>query len=152
MKKGKGLIAFFAMACVVSVLAGNVEATSANNWGDTYFEFNYNGDGSDVVTEAREKQDNTYTYVKSLSDCECRMNVAAQAKEGLENGDPGTPFTYDYCTSWYQVSVGGRKYFPNNAHKLGYETTYLALSSTDHQAHYLHGKWSPDNCSGYGTE
>lgn len=149
-KKGKGLATFYALVGAVAVLAGSLSPISANNWEDTAWEFHYNGDGSDVATEARNKEDNTYSYVRN--DSTVTINAACGAKKGLVDGDAGVPMSATYTTSYYQVAAGQKKYFPNDAHKKGYATTFLITSSADHGAHYIHGYWSPDNCSGYGTE
>lgn len=108
------------------------------------------GDGSDLATTARRKSDNTYTYVYSTNST-ATINVAAEAKDGIVNGDKGDPFDYDYITSVYQIAPGNRKYFPNKAKKKGFSATYLALSTADHKSHRIVGKWSPDNISGYGN-
>lgn len=149
-KKGKGLATFYALVGAVAILAGGVSSLSANNWRDTEWTFDYNGDGSDVATEAREKEDNTYSYVRN--DCNVTINASAKAKKGLAAGEPGIPMSATYSTKVYQVAGGQRKYFPNDAHRKGYETTFFVTSSADHGAHYIYGVWSPDNCSGYGTE
>ncbi|MCX4269958.1 MAG: hypothetical protein OSJ62_15045 [Lachnospiraceae bacterium] len=148
-KKGKGLATFYALVGAVAVLAGGVSSISANNWEDTRWAFHYNGDGSDVATKARDKEDNTYSYVRN--DSEVTINAACGAKEGINAGDYGIPMAATYTTWYYQVGSGERKYFPNDAHEEGYSATFLITSSADHNEHYIHGYWSPDNCSGYGT-
>lgn len=146
-----GLAAFYMLAAVVIIGSKTGIIAQANNYTDTAFSFDYNGDGSDITTVARSKTDNTYSYVKSNSNSNGTMNVAAEAKTGIVSGQYGDPFGYGYCTSWYSVAKGNYKYFPNSAHSLGYSATYLAISSSDHLAHHFEGVWSPDNISGYGT-
>lgn len=147
----KGLVAFYMIATLVVIGSKTSTIAQANNYTDTAFSFNYNGDGSDVTTIARSKTDNTYTYVRSSTNSNGTMNVAAEAKAGITSGQYGDPFGYTYCTSWYQIISGNRKYFPNSAHSLGYSATYLAISSADHLVHHFEGVWSPDNISGYGN-
>ncbi|MDD6071575.1 MAG: hypothetical protein PUC12_12315 [Clostridiales bacterium] len=151
MHKEKKVVFFLMMVLGVGIFAITGKFAFANNYTDTTFEFTYSGDGSDVATTARNKTDNTYTYVRSLEDSEGTLNVAAAAKSGITSGEQGDPFSYGYVTDWYQIKASNRKYFPNDAHKKGYSATYLCMSSSDHKSHYYHGKWSPDNCSGYGS-
>lgn len=134
---------------LTAICSNNKNIALANNYTDKEFEFNYNGDGSDIATKARNKTDNTYTYVRSLDDSDGVLGVGAAAKSTILSGDQGDPFSYGYCTERYRIEVGNRKYFQNDAHKEGYAATYLVMASGDHKAHYYHGKWSPDNCSGY---
>ncbi len=148
-KKGKGLATFYALVGAVAVLAGGVSSISANNYRDTEWKFYYNGDGSDVATTARNKEDNTYSYVRN--DSEVTINAACGANKNIKDKQDGIPMAATYTTWYYQVGSGERKYFPNDAHKEGYSATFLITSSADHGEHYIHGYWSPDNCSGYGT-
>jgi hypothetical protein len=145
----KKVVKLFLFILFISVLYLNYSPfTFANNSEDSSFYFNYNGDGSDVTTKARRKTDNTYTYVKLYSGNE--FGFAAEAKRGISNGESGDPFSYDYSTPWHTLDPGKCWYFKNDAHKLGFSATYLAISSNDHKRHTYSGVWSPDNMSGFG--
>ena len=122
----------------------------ANNNADRKFLVEYSGDGSDVTTKARKKTDNTYTYVRL--DKGAKFQFACQSKTGIKEGQYGDPFRYDYSTEWHTLKAGKRDYFLNKAHKNGFETTYLSISSSDHKPHTYKGYWSPDNLSGYGKK
>lgn len=150
-KFGKFIAAFYVLTFVVGYLANSDMWVFANNYKDAPFDFIYNGDGSDYAIKARQKVDNTYSYVNLSSSSDGTMNVSPAAKEGIGQAEWGDALNPDYCGGLYQVKPGYRKYFPNDAHKRGFFTTYLLLSSYDHKVHYFNGKWSPDNCSGYGT-
>lgn len=150
-KIAKGLVTFYMMATLVIVGLETGTIALANNYTDTPYNFDYNGDGSDVTTVARSKTDNTYSYVRSSDNSDGTMGFAAQAKSGITDGQWGDPFSYSYSTSWYSLQRGYRKYFPNDAHRLGYSATYLSMNSVDHLPHHFEGVWSPDNISGYGT-
>lgn len=142
-------MAFYALVATLAVFGSGAATTFANNYQDTEFRFTYSGDGSDIAEVARAKHDNTYTYVNVLGDSTGTLSVAAAAKRGINDGDYGTPFSYDYVTNRYAIKSGNRKYFPNAAHAKGFSATYLIMASNDHLPHYYHGKWSPDNISGY---
>ena len=145
----KGIAKFYVVVALVAIASNTGNIVSANNYEDEVFYFDYNGDGSDIPTKARKKTDNTYTYVRSLDDSEGILGVGAAAKKGIKEGDEGDPFSYDYCTDRYRIAIGSRKYFENKAYAKGFSTTYLVMASGDHKPHYYHGKWSPDNISGY---
>lgn len=134
----------------LTILSATVTNVFANNSADVAFSVPYSGDGSDVAIKARAKKDNTFTYVKLNSGA--KFQFAAQAKKGINAGDYGDPFCYDYSTSWHTLTPGKCDYFKNKAHKLGYSATYLSMSSSDHKKHTYEGVWSPDNISGYGEK
>ena len=148
-KSGKNLMAFYALVATLAILGSNTNMVSANNYTDRSFEFTYSGDGSDVSTTARSKLDDSYTYVNVLADSTGTLSVAAAAKKGIVDGMDGAALSYDYVTDRYAIKTGNRKYFPNAARKKGFSATYLVMASNDHLSHYYHGKWSPDNISGY---
>ncbi len=150
-KIAKGLVAFYMIATLVVIGSETGAVVFANNYTDTPYNYDYSGDGSDVSTQARNKTDNTYSYVRSSDNSDGTMSFAAQAKAGITSGEWGDPFGYTYGTSRYSLPRGNRKYFPNDAHRLGYSATYLSMSSADHLPHHFEGVWSPDNISGYGT-
>lgn len=145
-KFSKLLKCFFIGVSVTGMVATTGQVASANEWKDTKFDFYYNEDGSDVATKARNKTDNSKSYVKCGASNPCKLNVCGAAKTGVRAGSYGDAFDYDYSTNVYQVAAGKSKYFTNNSKK--YKTTYLLLSTTDHLAHTMRGVWSPDNCSG----
>lgn len=148
MKKNRAIKGFAIAMLVVIAASNSMMIASANNNTDTTYKVSYNGDGSDTSIKARAKKDNTHTYVKLNSGA--KFQFAAQAKSGINGGDWGDPFSYEYSTGWYTLGAGKSIYIPNKAHKKGYSSTYLTMSSSDHKAHTYKGVWSPDNRSGYG--
>jgi len=145
----KGLTRFYTIAALTAVIANGTNIALANNYKDEAYDFYYHGDGSDVPSLARNKEDDTYTYVRSKDTSEGVLGVGAAAKKGVKKDTFGDPFNYDYCTDRYRIDIGNRKYFENLSHKKGYKTTYLVMASGDHKAHNYYGVWSPDNISGY---
>lgn len=134
----------------LTIVASITGIVKANNNKDSAFTVPYSGDGSDFAIRARAKKDNTYTYVKLNSGA--KFQCWAEAKRGINDGDMGDPFSYEYSTSRHTLSPGKCMYFPNAAHKKGFKATYLAISSSDHGKHTYKGVWSPDNLSGFGEK
>ncbi len=134
-----------------TMILGSVSTTvtcMANNYTDTAYDFYCNGDGSDWATKARNKMDNSDSYIRSTSGV--HLSYQAKGKKGLASGQWGDPFVCDYFTSVRIIEPNKRVYFSNKCRNYGISTTYLTLASSDHKARPYKGVWSPDNCSGYG--
>ena len=149
MKKRTNKIVIGLMAAVM--IWGSVSSTvtcMANNYKDTKYDFYCNGDGSDWATKVRNKEDGSFSYIKSKAGV--HLSYQAKAKKGLKAGDFGDPFICDYLTSVRVIEPNHSLYFPNKCRDSKIYTTYLTLSSSYHKARTYSGVWSPDNCSGYG--
>ena len=139
----------------LTIAASMTGFVKANNNKDSAFTVPYSGDGSDVATKARAKKDNTYTYVKLNSGA--KFQFWAEGKKGINDGDMGNPFSYDYSTPRHTLSAGKCVYIPNKVRSVKVNgkrltATYLAISSSDHGKHTYKGVWSPDNLSGFGEK
>lgn len=145
---GKAMILFYALVITIGGLSFSNKMVSANNCADKTFTFNYSGDGSDYTSRARTKMDQSHTYVKNNTSSKATLSVAAEAKEGVKNGEYGSPFNYTYSTAWHNIKVGKCLYFKNKLPKR-YKTTYLAMSSVNHGAYHYSVTWSPDNKLGF---
>jgi len=140
----KGLCALVAGAIIMGTLPNNF--VRASNYNDTQYYFNYNGDGSDITTETRSKEDASATYVK-VDTTSLGITVAAAGTNTYSAYGPG--IAMEYVAGYYTVKPGYQKYMPNRIYQNGYTYAYLAMGSSNHRAGVLSGKWSPDNCSGY---
>lgn len=123
----------------VSQLVGSA-AVYANNYKDSSYSFDYNGDGSDVYTSKRRKMDSSAAYINNSGSGTHSVTV------DVTNGN------YKNCSSYYVVKSGCRKYIKNTVYKGKSGTKYyarLAMGTTSGKKGVLKGVWSPDNCSGY---
>jgi hypothetical protein len=119
---------------------GLFSASAAGNYHDTVFQFNYNGDGSDVFTEKRVKLDSTSAYVKNrYSTYGFTTNVYGSNDYTNKIGA--------YCTygAPVHVSVGQAKYLPNLVWERKYLNAQIGIMSDSHSASKIEGLWSPDS-------
>ena len=142
----KRVLATVAIGVIAVGSRGMVNSALANNYTDTAFGFDYNGDGSDLSTEMRSKTDSSATYVFNNASGSATISVAVAGVKKYSSY--ASPFASEYLGNYYSVKPGNRKYMPNSMYPT-YKWAYLVMASSDHQAHHLSGKWSPDNCSGY---
>ena len=119
----------------------------ANNYTDTSFGYSFNGDGSDIGTSMRAKQDSSASYVFNNATNSATITVAVAGSKTYSSVSPALG-PNDYKSSYYVVKTGNRKYITNSMYPTC-KYAFLVLSTYDGRAHYISGKWSPDNCSGY---
>ncbi len=135
------------MAFSVVKFTGGV--VRANNWKDKKFDFCYRGNGSDASSKARNKVDNSKSYVRLDKKSKYNLYVNARAKKGLKDGDYGDTFSGIDTSGVYLLKPGHYQYFNNSAHKKGYKATYLIMwPELCVNNVWFYGVWSPDNCSG----
>lgn len=138
----KKLVAMFSTVLLAGTLA-NVGTAYANNYKDATFKFRYSADGSDVtVAPAREKMDNTATYVKLTSNSIDLMMYVCGTNS--PNKDTGLP---DMCSTVVFVPKGDYRYISNTVYGK-YKYAYLRGGSDIKGIHLVEGRWSPDNISG----
>ena len=151
MKKKKLVFKRMLGLSLASVIAlgsfSSVNPVLANNYTDTAFGYNYSGDGTDMSTPTRSKQDSSATYVFNNASNSANINVYVVGTNTYST-DPTSIIQYGYYTSPVVLKTGYRKYIKNSIHPT-YKYAYLCMSTQDGRAHYISGKWSPDNCSGY---
>lgn len=143
----KKIKAFYACVAAVGMISFTGSVASANNWKDSSFDFDFNGQCTEFTTEARTKEDASMSYVKCSSNNAKSLDICAMAKKGLKKGKVGDPFNYDYVTNTYTVKPGKYKYFTNNSRQYA-STTFLCIGNCYPSNDYVSGVWSPDNCSG----
>ena len=122
-------------------------SVKANNHGDTMYMSAYNGDGGDVPTPSREKQDASYVYIKHMG------NVGAKVAIRVE-GYPGKNYTGKNGNGSYVDVPLGKGYkitnyvaesFPTSYKNKNYKMIYLNLSPLTHSPTTMYGWWSPDS-------
>lgn len=132
---------------VISVGSFNmVSNVLANNYTDTNFGFSYSGDGSDLTTSMRQKQDSSATYVFNNAKNSYNISVTVHGEKSYSSCPD--PNSHGYWSGRYTVKTGNRKYITTSMYPT-YKYAFLSMATTDESAHYISGKWSPDNCSGY---
>ena len=146
-KISRKLKSLYAFTMAVAIAASSGVVVSANNWTDEPYAFYYTGDGADIATPARTKQDDSMSYVKCNSSNPYNTTAYFAAKKGITEDKQGDAIGYQYATADYSVKPGGYKYITNKCRKK-YGATYLCVSTRNGKAGSISGCWSPDNCSG----
>lgn len=138
-----------AVATVITLgSTGVANVALANNYTDTTFGYSYNGDGSDITTDMRAKQDSSATYIFNNATNSHSISVAVTGAKTYSSNPSFMPS--GYISSYYTVKVGNRKYITTGSNLYPtYSYAYLLMATSDHTANYISGKWSPDNISGY---
>lgn len=143
MKTKKSLFSKLASAGLAITIVSSLGLSSvsaAGNYHDTKFQFQYNGDGSDVFTSKRTKLDYTSSYVKNR-----------YSKYGFTTNVYGSNdysnYIGTYCTYGppVHVSVGQAKYLPNLVKERGYDNAQIGITSDSHSPSFIEGLWSPDS-------
>ncbi len=147
-KMSKKFLAFAVATVITLGSTGMTSIARANNYTDTTFGYSYNGDGSDITTSMRAKQDASATYVFNNATGSHSISVAVAGATTYSSNPSFMPS--GYVSDYYTVSVGNRKYISTGSGLYpAYRYAYLLLATSDHTANYISGKWSPDNISGY---
>jgi len=134
------VVGLFALCMVCQT----VDVAKANNYKDSTFDFYYYADGSDTCINARPKEDNTATYVKSNAGT-IQFKAAVAGTNALSRTTAINP---NYCSGWQAIPTGSYRYISNTVYGK-YSYAYLVMTvSQDNKNHWMSGKWSPDNISG----
>lgn len=142
----KNRITFAFLILFVGVIMANfgTQYAQAKNYKDTKYYIQYAGDGCDVMTTVRPKEDASSAYAKNTSThCTHRISVA-----GTHSTRGNTPLLYNNCscnTGGYMVPIGESRYLPNWVHEWGYEYAFLVIMPTSHDPCTVQGLWSPDS-------
>lgn len=141
MKRKKVMVAI----CVASLLMSNLSLTSlANNNSDTAFDFNFNYLATVCVTEGREKQDASSSYIKA-------SKLPSGGMEVRINGS----YT-QYKPTWYNATVnnawisetGVGRFIQQLVYERGYSYAQLEGRKSS-QTQDAKGVWSPDSTGSY---
>lgn len=137
-----GFLIVFMGVIIANVSVQCVEA--AGNYTDTKYLIDYAGDGCDVMSPVRLKQDATSSYAKNQSThCAHRITVA-----GTHDYKNNTPLSYNNCNYYdggYMVPIGESRYLPNLVYERGYEYAFLVIMPSLHEPCIVEGLWSPDS-------
>ncbi len=129
-----------AMVCLTVTSFGMITAEAAGNYKDKWFDFNYNGDGSDVWTENRRKLDKTSSYIYN-----CNSDVGVKVSVYGNNTNNTSVGVDCSINPFQQVNVGQSAYLKNWVKERKYGYCRLSLSPNTHSRCHLKGKWSPDS-------
>lgn len=137
-----GFLVLFAAVIIANI--GVQYAEAAGNYTDTTYLIDYAGDGCDVMSPVRLKQDATSSYAKNQSThCPHRIWVA-----GTHSHKGNTPMSFNDCScdsSGYMVPIGESRYLPNWVYEREYEYAFLVIMPILHDPCRVTGKWSPDS-------
>lgn len=116
-----------------------MSAFAAGNYHDSRYATRYSGDGSDVVTPKRAKQDNTKSYIYNDKSDYYFSYVNVVGCNATGNGE--------WCTNEYDtyVAKGKSKKIGNTVHKDGYKYARLAVNPGPQKEQYVSFLWSPDS-------
>ncbi len=147
MQKRKIMNKMFAL-----MLAGVIAApfgmgyVKANNHGDKPYTLYYNGNGGDVSTGKREKQDDSYVYIKHMGNVGARVSVRVSGYSGNYTGMNGSgSYVSVPLGKGYKIANYVAESFPSDYRRGNYKMIYLQLSPETHSSTTLHGWWSPDS-------
>lgn len=142
--KNKVTIGFIILFLGVVIANIGTQCAEAKNYKDAKYYFDYAGDGCDVATIARKKEDASSAYAKNTSThCTHRITVA-----GTHHLSGNTPLSYNNCNcveGGYMVPVGEYRYMTNMVNEWGYEYAFLVIMPTSHAPCTVQGLWSPDS-------
>ncbi|MCF0131671.1 MAG: hypothetical protein HUJ71_08065 [Pseudobutyrivibrio sp.] len=135
------IFVFILMACTI-IQTKNI--ASANNYKDATFDFNFYADGSDgSISPAREKQDDTATYVKNNAKS-TKFNTAVAGTNVATSCTGIDPKIY---SDWVSVPTGSYRYISNWLYGNRKYAYPMVVIRQDNAIHKVSGKWSPDNIS-----
>lgn len=136
----KRISSFLFIAMLMITIMGTV-VQAAGNYKDADIFIHYSGDGGDVGTKEREKKDYTSSYVyNTKSDCDFFVNVY-----GTQKADGTRAFKNCSINQFKDIQIGHAYYLTNYVKEWGYSYCKLMITSSQHCASYIIGKWSPDS-------
>lgn len=147
MRKRKIINSMFALmlAGIVASPFGMMNA-KASNWTDTKYSLRYNGDGGDVSTGKRQKQDDSYVYIKHMGNVGAWVSVRVVGYSGNYTGMNGSgSYVKAPLGTGYKITNYVAESFPADYKNGRYKTIYLQLSPETHNPTTLYGWWSPDS-------
>jgi hypothetical protein len=128
-----------AMVCL-SVTSFGMITAEAGNYKDTWYKFEYNGDGGDRFTPNRPKWDDTSSYIYN-----CNSNTGLKVTVYGNSVDNGSIGAMCSITPFQQVNIGQELFLDNWVKERKYTYARLGLSPNTHSSCHLEGKWSPDS-------
>ena len=145
MAKKKLVSACLAVMMVVSIGAIGV---SANDYGNTYFPFNFSPENPTQYTGVRVKEDNSYAWMHcDAAEYSYTAHVYAQSDTNSPpiavNCSPKTGRIYTYTFS--DTQGNNEHYMTNWAIEDGYSLAGISAYSNTHYYDSASGVWSPDS-------
>ncbi len=147
MQKKKIMNRMFALmlAGIVASPFGMISA-KAGNWSDSPYSLYYSGDGGDVATPKRQKQDSSYVYIKHMGDVGASASVRVAGYSGNYTKMYGNGSYVDVpLGKGYKITNYVAESFPSDYRNGRYKMIYLQLMPVTHSPATLHGWWSPDS-------
>lgn len=130
-KKNKMLLSSLLMFSIIfGIYSGQAYA---GNISDTNYYFNYSGNGGDLGTEHREKQDFTSSYVYHKGNVGGYFSVRNNGRN------------YTYGAYHYYVGTWQSAYLPNIIKESELNRCQLYITPETHNATTIYGQWSPDS-------
>ncbi|SDG57525.1 DUF2712 domain-containing protein [Marvinbryantia formatexigens] len=151
MKKKRMLNRIFAFltAATLALPVGMASSATASNWTDTEYYKDYSGDGGDVYTEWRQKQDSSSVYICHQGSVDVFAAVLVSGYNGIYSGSNGMYGKGSYVgvptgQGFYIINYVAES-FKSDYNKGNYKYIRLALCPTTHNQCSLYGVWSPDS-------
>lgn len=142
--RGKTKIKRIVFLMMLIIMISPVYVSAAGNYKDTWYYYEYPGDGGDFSTGSRAKWDYTSSYIKNLNN----RIVLSVSVWSTEKEAPTNFILYRNCTAgraFFDVNPGESKYLPNYIKEWGYKYCTLMITPGTHDPEVFSGLWSPDS-------
>ena len=142
-RRGKKAKRIMMLLMLATLALTPVYASAAGNYKDTWYYYDYSGDGSDFSIGSRAKLDYTSCYIKNLHrQFPILTRVFATNRESSDNY---TLLKDCSVHPYLQVDPGEAKYVQNYVREWGYRYCTFFITPGTHDPAVFSGLWSPDS-------